>query len=101
MPRTPPIRFCEIRKVDRDYRVRPCPLCRKTSKRRTFSRHRLWDLGGPRPVLLDVRYSMHFCKRCRKYFSASCSDCAYCSAPQLPCPDDAGSCGQTRRLGPP
>lgn len=76
MPRTAPIRFAEIRKIDRDYRTRPCPICRRTSKRRTHGKHRLWDLGGPRPVLLEVRYSVHFCKRCRKYFSASCSDLA-------------------------
>ena len=63
----------------RDYKRRLCPDCARSAYRDRRKQRILHDLGDPRsqrPVDLHVRYSQHFCSRCKKYFNADMSDLA-------------------------
>lgn len=63
----------------RNYKRRSCPDCDGNAYRDKRKERILHDLGDPRterPVDICVRYSQHFCSRCRKYFNADMSDLA-------------------------
>ncbi len=58
---------------------RTCPQCKKPATRdRVFTRplHDVGDLVSGRPQELHITYSQHYCKTCRKYFSADLTDVA-------------------------
>lgn len=63
----------------RDFKRRPCPVCDHSAYRDRRMQRILHDLGDPRserPVDLLVRFSQHYCSRCKKYFNADMSDLA-------------------------
>ena len=63
----------------RDFKRRPCPDCDHSAYRDRRMQRTLHDLGDPRserPVDLLVRFSQHYCSRCKKYFNADMSDLA-------------------------
>ena len=66
------------KKVQRssNYRRRPCPRCGHSAYRDRVARRKLHDVGdltSGRPRDIELRYSMHYCSKCRKYFSADTS----------------------------
>lgn len=69
-------------KITKEARVeaqRPCPHCSKpASREHVFTRplHDIGDLVSGRPCELHIIYSQHYCKSCRKYFSADLTDVA-------------------------
>jgi transposase len=66
-------------KRSRDFKRRPCPDCDHSAYRDRRMGRVLHDLGDPRserPVDIHVRYSQHFCSRCKKYFNADMTDLA-------------------------
>ena len=58
-----------IRKIDVSRKVCACPVCGYKSKRHRNNVRRLCEIGIDRPVVLEVRYSAHYCLECRKHFS--------------------------------
>jgi len=63
----------------RDYKHRSCPHCGGSAYRDKRMARMLHDLGDPRddrPVDIHIKYSQHFCSRCKKYFNADMSDLA-------------------------
>jgi transposase len=68
--------FTRIVRRSRVYRSRRCPTCGRSSARRSSGVRQLRDLGINRPVVLEVRYSKHFCRHCRTYFNCPMPDLA-------------------------
>jgi transposase len=68
--------FTRIVRRSRVYRSRRCPTCGTSSSRRSTGVRQLRDLGIDQPVIVEVRYSKHFCPRCRIYFNCPMSDLA-------------------------
>lgn len=69
----------KIIKESRTEPHRPCPHCKKpTPRAKVFTRplHDVGDLVSGRPQELHITYSQHYCKTCRKYFSADLTDLA-------------------------
>ncbi len=69
----------KIFKEQRNEIQRTCPRCQKPAPReRVFLRplHDVGDLVSGRPQELHITYSQHYCKACRKYFSADLTDVA-------------------------
>lgn len=63
----------------RNYKRRPCPDCSHSSYRHQCMGRILHDLGDPRserPVDIHIKYSQHFCSRCKKYFNTDMLDLA-------------------------
>jgi len=63
----------------RVYAGRPCPQCgRSCYRHRTVERtlHDLGDLVLERPRDLQLRYSQHYCCKCKRYFNVDMSDLA-------------------------
>ena len=66
-------------KRSRDVKRHPCPTCGHRAYRDRRMHRLLHDLGDPwseRPVDLYLRYSQHYCSRCKEYFNADMSDLA-------------------------
>jgi len=64
----------KIKKRTQNFTKRPCPACGYPARRhdlRTRTLHHLGDPGSGRPVDVQLRYSVHYCCRCKKYFSAN------------------------------
>lgn len=61
--------FTRLVRRSRVYPSRRCPTCGRSSTRRSTGVRQLRDLGINRPVVLEVRYSKHFCWHCRTYFN--------------------------------
>lgn len=69
----------KIIKESRNEPEQSCPICHKPAARhRVFTRtlHDIGDLRSGHPQELQITYSQHYCKACRKYFSADLSDVA-------------------------
>ena len=69
----------KIVKESRNEDQRACPHCQKPAPRdHVFTRtlHDVGDLVSGRRHELHITYSQHYCKACRKYFSADLSDVA-------------------------
>lgn len=66
-------RGMKIRKINVVRKVAGCPRCGAASKRHSIGRRRLRELGITGPTMLDVRYSKHYCEKCRKHFSVDTS----------------------------
>ena len=63
----------------RNFRRRPCPRCGHSAYRDRRTQRVLHDLGdlvSGRPHDIHLRYSVHYCTRCRKYFNVDMSDLA-------------------------
>ena len=63
----------KIKKRTQNFKKRPCPHCGRSSRRhdlRTRRLHHLGDPGSGRPVDVQLQYSVHYCCKCKKYFSA-------------------------------
>jgi len=56
-----------------------CPLCKRLSRRHTFEIRNLHDLGNPatgQPVEVQLRYSTHYCCKCKHHFTINTSPIA-------------------------
>jgi len=63
----------------RVYERRKCPRCgRSAPQTKVYTRtlHDLGDLAANRPVDRVIRYSQHYCSRCKHWFNADTSDLA-------------------------
>lgn len=57
----------------------PCPKCGKAALRHDVKHRTLHDVGdlvSGRPREIRLTYSQHYCRTCRKYFSADTTDLA-------------------------
>lgn len=59
----------EIRQINVTHKVYECLKCGTVSKRHSFGHKWIRDVGIEGPVVLEVRYSKHFCKKCEYYFA--------------------------------
>ncbi len=68
-----------IKKVSRNFRRRPCPICNKSCYRDNKGKRLLHDLGDSysgRPRDIHAIYSRHRCEQDKIYFSSDISDLA-------------------------
>ena len=56
--------------ISRSYKKLPCPTCKEMSKCRSTGERQLRSIGLTQPVVLEVHYSKHYCKKCGRYFNA-------------------------------
>lgn len=64
----------KIKKRTQNFKKRPCPCCGYSSRRHDLRTRFLHHLGDPcsgRPVDIELVYSVHYCCKCQKYFSAN------------------------------
>jgi hypothetical protein len=64
----------KIKKRTQNFKKRPCPHCGHSSRRhdlRTRRLHHLGDPGSGCPVDVQLVSSVHYCCKCKKYFSAN------------------------------
>ena len=57
----------------------PCPDCQRPATRHDIRERKLHHLGDPgsgRPVDVRLRYSVHYCCKCNKYFQVDTTDIA-------------------------
>jgi hypothetical protein len=69
----------QIVTYDRNHEHTPCPRCGHLAYRHKWGHRTLHDLGDwyrHCPVNLLVRYSSHYCSKCRKYFNIDLTDLA-------------------------
>ena len=69
-------------KVKHRSRIRkksPCPLCKRPARQHVIAQRKLrhlGDLDSGRPVEFLLRYSTHYCCKCKKYFNIDMSSLA-------------------------
>ncbi len=59
-----------IRRIVISHPAYPCPRCNRLAARHGHGHRRLREIGIKSPAVVEVTYSKHYCKNCRKHFSA-------------------------------
>lgn len=66
----------KTRRITISHKTALCSKCGAVSKRHSTGNRRIHEIGHDRPVVLDVTYSKHECRICRKHFSIDMSHIA-------------------------
>ena len=73
-------RGTKVRKMVFSRKVADCPRCGGQCKRHSMGRRNLHEIGSHSPIILQVDYSKHWCRKCKKHFSVSMGHIAQLAA---------------------
>ena len=59
----------EYRRIILSRKTAPCPKCGTPSRRHSEGHRLIREMGELAPIVLEVIYSKHYCRTCRKHFS--------------------------------
>lgn len=59
----------KVRRINLSRKVVPCPRCGLNAKRHSLGKRYLHEVSLESPTMLEVKYSKHYCVRCRRHFS--------------------------------
>ena len=62
-------RDTKIRRINLARKSASCPKCNQMGMRHSLGQRRLREIGIVGPTILEVKYSKHYCVKCRRHFS--------------------------------